>query len=79
MAGKTLALIFACLLIGQAHSQTTNDVVPWHVPEGWSYVLQVGPPEIYRHGTTTDLSGTDTMEINTHLNWPKTVPPLTTI
>jgi hypothetical protein len=68
VTGKTLILIFAFLLIGRAHSQTTDDTVPWQVPQGWSYVLQVGPPEIYRHGTTTDLSGSATMEINTHLN-----------
>lgn len=68
MPARISVLILTCTLMAQVHAQSTDEQTPWHVPEGWSYVLQVGPPEIYRYGSVSHPAASATMEINTHLN-----------
>ena len=60
----SLLTVFAAAV--PVFAQTPAEEKPWNAPEWWSYVLNVGPPEIYRFGTSTHAART--MEIDTHLN-----------
>lgn len=66
MRPGTITLLLVIFLSARVWAQDPVEQPPWHVPEGWSYVLNVGPPEIYRYGESSD--GTGTMEIDTHMN-----------
>ena len=61
---STLLLMLTATM--QAFSQSPEEQEPWNVPQGWSYVLNVGPPEIYQFGSSTEAG--KTMEIYTHRN-----------
>jgi len=61
---STLLFLFATSM--QAFSQAPADQQPWNAPEGWSYVLNIGPPEIYQFGSSSEAG--KTMEIDTHRN-----------
>ena len=61
---STLLIMFAATM--QAFSQALAEQEPWSVPQGWSYVLNVGPPQIYQFGTSSQAG--KTMEIYTHHN-----------
>jgi Protein of unknown function (DUF3047) len=61
---STALLMLAATM--QVFSQAPAEQEPWNVPQGWSYVLNVGPPEIYQFGTSSQAG--KTMEINTHQN-----------
>ena len=66
MMKRLSALLFMFTATMQAFSQATVEQPPWNVPQGWSYVLNMGPPEIYQFGTSTQAG--KTMEIHTHRN-----------
>jgi hypothetical protein len=66
MIKRLSALLLMLTATIQAFSQSPEEQEPWNVPQGWSYVLNVGPPEIYQFGTSTEAG--KTMEIYTHRN-----------
>jgi hypothetical protein len=68
MPTKIPVCVVACVWMGLAHAQTSPEQPAWQAPEGWAYVLEAGPPEIYQYGSTSHDSAAVTMEINTHLN-----------
>jgi len=65
----TIKLITTLLMLAtamQVFSQDPEQQKPWSAPSGWSYVLAVGPPQIYQFGTSPQAG--KTMEIYTHQN-----------
>ena len=66
MIKRLSALLLMLTATMQAFSQSPEEQESWNVPQGWSYVLNVGQPEIYQFGTSTEAG--KTMEIYTHRN-----------
>ncbi len=66
MIKRPVTMLFMLAATMQAFSQAPMEQQPWNVPQGWSYVLNIGPPEIYQFGNSTQAG--KTMEIYTHRN-----------
>lgn len=66
MMKRLSVMLFMFTSTMQAFSQAPVEQPPWRAPQGWSYVINMGPPEIYQFGTSTHAG--KTMEIHTHRN-----------
>lgn len=61
-------LLFICLLSAPAFSQPSGEQTPWEAPEGWFYVMEFGPPEIFHLSAQSETSIKPVMILNSHRN-----------